>query len=259
MHDYSTIAEFYDHVVPYRNRADVPFFVGAAKESGGPVLEIGCGTGRILIPVARAGCEITGLDLSEPMLAICREKLFREPADVQARAKIVAGDMRKFELGQSFRLVIAPFRCFLHLLEVKDQLDCLAAVHRHLSPGGRFILDVFDPSLETLTDKKYRQEYGDEPEFTMPDGRRVQRRSRNAAYDSAHQIVDSELIYNITYPDGRAERLVDSFPVRCIFRYEAEHLLARSGFELEAVYGGYDKSPFGAKVPGELICVARKP
>lgn len=259
MHDYSKIAEFYDYVVPYRERPDVAFFVNAARESGGPVLEVGCGTGRILIPTARVGFEITGLDLSAEMLAVCREKLSREAGEVQARARIVDGDMRHFEVNQKFRLITAPFRCFLHLLKVQDQLDCLASIHRHLLPGGKFILDIFDPWLPILVDEKYRSEHGEEPEFTMPDGRRVQRRSRIVSYDSTTQVVDSELIYYITHPNGRTERIVDPLRLRCIFRYEAEHLLARAGFELENVYCDYDKSPHGTKTPGELICVARKP
>ncbi len=259
MHDYSKIAEFYDHVVPYRERPDVAFFVEVARESGGPLLEVGCGTGRILIPTARAGFEITGLDLSAEMLAVCREKLSHESSDVQARVKTVQGDMRRFDLNQTFRLVTAPFRCFLHLLTVQDQLDCLASIHRHLLPGGRFILDIFDPWLPMLVDEKYRGEHGEESEFTMPDGRRIQRRSRIVFYDNTTQIADSELIYYITHSNGRTERIVDPLRLRCIFRYEAEHLLARAGFQLENIYCDYEQSPYGAKTPGELVCVARKP
>lgn len=85
-------------VVPYRNRQDVTFFVEAAKESGGPVLEIGCGTGRVLIPTARAGIQVVGLDQSQHMLRVCRERLLREPQDVQCRVQLVRADMRDFEL-----------------------------------------------------------------------------------------------------------------------------------------------------------------
>src|SRR6185503_14924092 len=99
---YAFIAELYDQVVPYRERADVAFFVEAAREAGSPVLEVGCGTGRVLIPTARAGLEVVGLDLSPNMLGVCRQKLKDEPEAVQSRVQLVQADMRNFELGHLF-------------------------------------------------------------------------------------------------------------------------------------------------------------
>lgn len=256
-HDF--VAEFYDHIRPYRDRQDVAFFVEMARESGGPVLEIGCGTGRVLIPTAQAGIEIVGLDNSERMLAICREKLFREPAEVQSRVKLVRGDMRQFDLGRAFHLVTTPFRPFQHLITVDDQLSCLASIHGHLANGGRLILDLFNPDMQRLVDEKYLSEQEDEEPFTMPDGRRVIRRNRIASRDPFRQVQQVELIYYVTHPDGRDERLVHAFPFRYLFRFEAEHLLARSGFQVEDVYADFDKTPYGSKYPGELIFVARKP
>lgn len=255
---YGFVAEFYDAIEPYRQRPDVDFYVELAQHSGGPVLEVGCGTGRILLPVARSGMTITGLDLSPQMLAVCRSKLADEPADVQARVTLLEGDMRDFDLGQTFALVTTPFRAFQHLETVEDQLSCLAAIHRHLRPGGALVLDLFNPGLPFLTDEARLEEWGDEPDFQIADGRVVRRRARIARRDWFRQIQDSEMIYYVTHPDGREERLVHSFPMRYIFRYEAEHLLARSGFEVEALYAGFDKSPYGSQYPGELIFVARR-
>jgi SAM-dependent methyltransferase len=258
MHDeYEAIAEFYDHVVPYRDRQDVSFFVGAARESGGQVLEIGCGTGRILIPTARAGVAIVGLDLSPAMLTVCRERVAAEPADVRSRIDLVQGDMRDFHLGSRFSLVTVPFRPFQHLLTVDDQLACLASIRRHLQVGGRLILDLFNPSLDLIL-RPTLDEVGDEPEFALPDGRRVLRRLRIASCDRFAQVNQVDLIYYIDHPDGRSERLVHSFPLRYLFRFEAEHLLARSGFEVEHLYADYDKTPYGSLYPGELIFVARR-
>src|SRR5205809_612339 len=103
--EYAFVAELYDSVVPYRDRQDVAFFVDAAKTAGGRVLEVGCGTGRVLIPTARAGVGITGLDLSEHMLAVCRERLAHDDAGVRSRVQLTFGDMRAFDLGQRFALV----------------------------------------------------------------------------------------------------------------------------------------------------------
>jgi len=123
------VARLYDQIIPYRDRPDVDFFVDAAIQSGGSVLEVGCGTGRVLIPTAREGIPITGLDLSEHMLDICRQKLKEEPREVQDRAILIQGDMRVFSLGKTFSLVTTPFRPFQHLLTVEDQLSCLSSIH----------------------------------------------------------------------------------------------------------------------------------
>ncbi len=255
---YDSVAQFYDHVVPYMRRADVAFFVEAAKEFAGPVLELGCGTGRVLIPLARDGVEVFGLDSSSSMLSVCRTNLSRESQEVQSRVQLREADMRNFEIGSKFRLVTIPFRPFQHLISVEDQLACLASVHRHLEDGGRMILDLFNPDLRALVDERRLAERGDEPEFQTADGRRVLRRERIAGRDLFNQVQDCELIYHVTESDGRTHRVVHSFRLRHLFRFEAEHLLARSGFLVEQLYSDYDRSPYGSKYPGELIFVARK-
>lgn len=256
--EYAFIADLYDYVVPYRTRSDVDFFVEAAKGSGGPVLEVGCGTGRVLIPTARAGVDIIGLDLSPHMLDVCRQRLRDEPAAVRSRVQLIQADMRDFELNQAFKLVTVPFRPFQHLTTVPDQLSCLGSIHRHLVEGGRLILDLFNPSLEKLVQDDLGQEFGEEPEFTMSDGRRIIRRHKLVARDYFNQINQVELIYYVTHPDGREEKLVHAFAMRYLYRFEAEHLLARCGFEVQQVYGDYDKSPYGSNYPGELIFIAQK-
>jgi SAM-dependent methyltransferase len=255
--EYAFVAELYDYVPPYQDRQDVAFYVEAALESKGPVLEIGCGTGRILIPTARAGLEIVGLDLSAHMLAVCRQRLEQEDEEVQARVQLVQADMRAFELSQKYRLITIPFRPFQHLTTIEDQMACLGAIRSHLEVGSRFILDIFNPSLGALTSETGK-EFGGEPEFTTPDGRRIIRRHKIVARDYFSQINHVELIYEVTHPDGRQERLVHAFPMKYLFRFEVEHLLARCGFEVEQVYADYDKSPYGSKYPGELIFMARK-
>ncbi|MEO8449482.1 MAG: class I SAM-dependent methyltransferase [Gemmatimonadota bacterium] len=258
MHDeYAAIADLYDHVVEYRDRDDVAFFVDLAKELEAPVLEIGCGTGRVLIPIARAGLEVVGLDLSPTMLGVCRERLRNEPPEVQSRVKLVQADMREFDLDGTFNLVTIPFRPFQHLVTVEDQVSCLDSVHRHLVHRGVLVLDLFNPSLDFLV-RPTGEEAPAEPEFSMPDGRRVIRRHRIVSHDRLRQTNQVELIYYVTHADGRKERLVHAFPMRYLFRYEAEHLLARAGFEIVQLYGGYDKSGYGTTYPGELIFVARK-
>ena len=125
LYDRARVAEFYDHIYASAGRKDADFYVGLAKELGGPVLELDCGTGRVLIPTAREGIDITGIDLSEHMLDICRTKLAQESDEVQARTRIVRADTRDFDLGTQFKLMTIPFRPFQHLITVEDQLACL--------------------------------------------------------------------------------------------------------------------------------------
>jgi SAM-dependent methyltransferase len=252
------VARIYDQVIPYRERPDVDFFIEAALESGGPVLEVGCGTGRVLLPTARAGIPITGLDLSNYMLDVCRDMLKQETREVQNRVQLVQGDMRDFELGKKFTLVTTPFRPFQHLLTSGDQIRCLECIHRHLDPDGTFILDIFNPSLTGITADNLGQEVGAEPEFTTPYGIKVRRFNKTNQRDHLNQILDVELIYYLTHPDGREERIVHAFQMRYLFHYEAEHLLARCGFEVLDCFADYQKNPLGSIHPGELIFIARK-
>lgn len=247
------VAQLYDQVILYRERPDVDFFQQEALVSGGPVLEVGCGTGRVLLPTARSGISITGLDLSSHMLDVCRRALQRESREVQERVTLVEGDMRDFDLGQKFNLITTPFRPFQHLLTVEDQLRCLASIRRHLAPDGVFILDIFNPSLTGITANNIDQEVGEEPEFTTPEGIKVRRYNKTKARDHYRQILDVELIYYLTYPDGREERIVHAFQMRYLFRFEAEHLLVRAGFQVLDLFSDYHKNPYGALYPGELI------
>ncbi len=253
------VAGYYDHVLPYRERSDVPFYVDMARAAGGPVLEVGCGTGRILIPTARAGLSITGLDLAEPMLRVCEERLANETPEVRARVRLVRGDMRSFEVeggAGAFALVTVPFRAFLHLLEVADQMACLAAIHRHLRPGGRLVLDIFNPSLRLLALAKEGDVAGEEAPFLAPGGETVIRRHVYQAKDPFRQVNEVDLIYEVRHPDGSEQKLTHRTALRYMFRFEAEHLLARCGFRVEALYSDYDRTPFGTKYPGELVFVA---
>ncbi|HXO85775.1 MAG TPA: class I SAM-dependent methyltransferase [Gemmatimonadales bacterium] len=251
---YDAIPDFgllYDHVPLYLERTDVGFYVEEAKQSGGAVLELGCGTGRILIPIARAGSTIVGLDSSTQMLARCRANLSPEPAAVQQRVTLHQRDMHDFDLGVAFPLIIAPFRVFQHLTTVEAQLRFLANVARHLAPRGRFVFDVFNPRFEILVSAD-GSEREDTPDTRLPDGRTFRRAYRIARVRWVDQVSESELIY---YVGGK--RYVQAFEMRWFLPAELQHLLARAGFRVRNVYGDFARGPLVDGAP-EQVVVAQK-
>ena len=251
-----SMAEFYDCIEPLATRPDIAFYVAAARECGGPILELGCGTGRILIPTARAGIEISGVDGSECMLAACRGRVAGEAVDVQRRISLHQGDIRAFHLARRFRLITMPFRLFQYLLTVEEQLACLAAVHRHVEPEGSLILDVAEPSIYKLASPLDATDVVAEETPALPDGRKIVRRHRTLDRDLCSQTFSTELAFHVTYPDGRSQDFAHQHRFRYLFRFELEHLLARAGFIIRDVYSGFDRSPYGSTYPSDLVIIA---
>jgi SAM-dependent methyltransferase len=251
----SFIADYYDESPIVKGRLqDVMFYGDAARQYGDPILELGCGTGRITMELAEAGKRITGLDLSERMLERAVKKRAKLLVEARERVHLVQGDMKRFDLGEKFRLIIIPFRPFQHLLEVQQQVDCLGCVRKHLAPGGKLVLDVFQTDAERMHDPVHMRE-ALVTEYKTADGRQVKISERVAAFHRADQINDVEMIYSVVHPSGRKERLVFAWPLRYFFRYEIEHLLLRCGFKVKALYGNFDRSPIVDDSP-EMIFVA---
>ena len=249
---YDAIPDFgllYDSVPLYAARQDVGFYLDEAKAAGGSVLEVGCGTGRILLPIARAGSRITGIDGSKHMLERCRAKLAVEPAAVQSRVKLAQHDMRDFNLGEKFALIIAPFRVVQHLTTIDDQLRFLATVARHLAPQGRLSFDVFNPRFDLLVGAD-GVEREDTPEQRLPDGRTFRRTYRVARVRWMDQVSEAELIY---YVDGT--RYVQAFEMRWYLAAELRNLLARAGFRVREMYGDFARGPLVDGCP-ELVVTA---
>jgi SAM-dependent methyltransferase len=257
LYDTAVAAEYFDRLWSdvVRGHADADFYLEAAKSAGGATLELGCGTGRILLPLAEAGHRVCGLELSPHMLDRCRTKLAELPREVQGRVRLVEGNMVEFELGEQFQLITFPFRSFQHLQSTSEQLACLACAHRHLAPGGRLILDLFQTDPRRMHDPEFFNERAIPGETTLPDGRRVRLAERAVALHRAIQSNDVELISYVTHPDGRAERIVNAFRVRYFFRYEVEHLLARAGFCVVEIFGSFDRTPLRDDSP-EMIFIA---
>lgn len=257
--EYDAHAEDYD--ARFRGyTADIAFYVEEAVRAGGPALELGCGTGRVMIPVAEAGVEVVGLDVSPAMLDRLRAKLPTLPEDVRSRMRVLQGDMRTFDLGQQFALVYIPFRAFLSLLTAGDQKATLGRIHHHLRDGGRLALNFFNPALDVIAGATKRwQPFFETPReaFTNEDGNRVMVWNPRH-YDTVNQILESFLVNEEIDASGRVvDRQYIPLTLRWIYRFEFEHLLTACGFEVEALYGTFDRQPF-TREEQELIWVARK-
>jgi ubiquinone/menaquinone biosynthesis C-methylase UbiE len=251
----SFIADYYDASPPVARRTqDIAFYRDAAREYGDPVLELGCGTGRVTMALAEAGRRVIGLDVSERMLERAIRKRASLRVEARERLHFIQGDMTQFQLGEKFRLIIIPFRAFQHLLETEEQIACLEQVKKHLSPKGRLIVDFFQTDAQHMHDPACQQE-SLLAEYEMPGQGRVKLYERVVAFHRAQQRNDAEMIFEVMRSDGRQERLVWSWTVRYFFRYEVEHLLARCGLRTSALYGDFDKSPLRDTSP-EMIFVA---
>ena len=252
------VAELYDLNPVYAERThDIGFYLNFCREANGPVLELGCGTGRILLPAAREEVEIVGLDLSAFMLDRCKVKLAKEDPEVRSRVELIHGTMTDFSVEQQFALTIIPFRAFQHLVDVANQISCLRCIARHLRPGGRLVFDVFNPDFSKILAWKHGEEIENVPDTEIADGRKVRRTHRLVRHSRAGQFNEVELISYVTEADGSVKRYVQAFPMRYFSRFELEHLLARNGFEVETVYGNFDPAPFEDDSP-EMVFVARK-
>lgn len=257
---YDAIPDFgllYDSVPLYAARRDVAYYVWEASAGSDPILELGCGTGRILLPLARAGHRVVGLDGSSQMLDRCRAKLAAETEAVRERITLHQADVRGFDLEARFPLIIAPFRIMQHLTTTEDQLRFLGNVFRHLPPGGRFLFDVFNPNFAALVAAN-GAEREDTPNVTLADGRVFRRAARVTRVRWVDQVSETELIYYVSPGSGSPPvRHVQAFEMRWFLRAELAHLLARSGFRLRSMEGNFDGAPLVDGSP-ELVVQAER-
>lgn len=250
---YDQWADIYDSIYSYVTN-DIPFYVEEARSSGGPVLELGCGTGRVTLPIAEAGIEIVGLDSSSRMLDVAREKhaLTNKP---RSPVTFVEGDMRDFDLGRKFSLIIIPFRGFLALLNVSDQVDALVKIRDHLSPGGRLILNVFVPDIDMLG------QVGDTPyhlrDVTDPATGVTYVLWQQSSYDIYNQLIHTRLTIETLDMGGVVvKKMYKEFQLRYAHRWELHHLLRMCGFHVVDVYGDFDRSPLD-ETSAEMIWIAQ--
>lgn len=244
---------FYSEAPP-QIAGDVAFYEDLARKTGGPVLELACGTGRIALALAAAGLDVVGIDSSEGMLTVARRKLIELPASVRRRVTLVHQDMSELNLGRHFGFIFVPFRSFQHLLTIALQRRCLDGIHRHLEPYGRLALHLFDPRLDLLTgaSSPAAQLTGTHPAT----GRRYVGEMLETQFDHLAQIRTDLWRYAEVDASGKVvAEDTRAMALRWTYRWELHHLLELCGFTVEA-----EQSDFAGAAPSygkELIVVGR--
>ncbi len=241
--------------VPPQIAGDAAFYASLAGEAGGPVLELACGTGRLTLALAEQGFEITGVDISDGMLALARRKAAECPQAVHDRLTFVRQDMTRLELPGRFGFAFVPFRSFQHLLTTDQQRAALAAIARHLVPDGRLALHLFDPRLDLLggANTVPAEISGADPVT----GHRFVGEIVRTRFDHLAQIRRDVWRYR----EMNSARTVIAeetreMALRWTYRHELRHLVELCGFTFEAEYSNFAGAPpaYGE----ELIVVARR-
>jgi SAM-dependent methyltransferase len=245
---------------------DVWFFVQLARRlRPARVLELACGSGRVTLPLgrlaAREGFEVTGLDVSGDMLEQARRKLAEAADDVRARVQLFEGDMREWRAPEPFDLILVPCASMSHLLTLDDQLAAWRRAHDNLRPGGRFVVDVSMADLRTFAESLQtppRAVVEMDIDSSVPhEGKRLIR--YKATYYAAHeQRARIHFLYDKFDAADTADRYVSDFECHVYFPRELELLFLHTGYDVEAVYGGYDFRRLQA-ASREMVMVGRRP
>jgi SAM-dependent methyltransferase len=250
LHEYDPLADLYD--LEYDHDHDLPFWLALAEREDGPVVEWGAGTGRLAAPLAGVGLCVTAVEVSQNMVEKGLEKDYA--------VEWIRGDMRRVKLGERYGLAVCAFNSFLCLLSVDDALAFLHNARENLKPGGLLGIEVTAFAPEELC------EGADGPtlrhDFTRERGQGTPKRTLErfsvSRYDAASQLLRMRLFYELYGRGGELEnKRVHKLTVRIVGRGELELMLRLAGFEVEAVYGGFEGEPFTAG-SDHLIVLARR-
>jgi SAM-dependent methyltransferase len=235
-----------------RRRADVTFYRELAKRRGGPILDLGCGSGRATIPLARDGHQVFAIDQSASMLAKLRSRVADLPAAAAAaRIQVASGNLCTFDAPGRFNLAFATFNVLEHLYTRGELAACLARVAAHLAPGGAFAFDVQMPDLAWLIRDPAKR--WAKTRFTDPTTKRPMFYSTNHDYDPVGQIANIRLYYEPV--DGKGPTRIVKLSQRKYFPAELEALVSHAGFRVVDRYGDFAWKPLDATAESQvLIC-----
>ena len=253
MHDpYVSIADIYDF--SYDDFTDdIDFYENLAQSVDGPLLELGVGSGRVALPLARTGYDVTGIDTSPSMLERGRQNL-RDAGKIEGRLELLAGDMTSFDLGRRFAMVFVAANTFQHLLTTKDQLACLQRVKAHLEPGGIFAMSVRSPASVSWDDSGWAPLLLHWTRTDPATGDEVMKLVADQP-DPGRMVRRLTYVYDRVAKDGGVRRSVFVTELRHSTQAELTLLLQQVGLRVTHVYGDYDLTPVG--IGDDLVFVAR--
>jgi SAM-dependent methyltransferase len=236
----------YDDLIRSLSLADRPFHSEEAKRARGPVLELACGTGRLTIPIAQSGVGIVGLDQPASVLAYARTKAERAGVIIDW----IEADCRHREIGRKFPLIFMAFNSMQHLHDDASLAGLFGNVKKHLAEGGRFIFDVFNPSIEVLS-RDPAQPYV-ERQYEEPDGRGTITLEQTSSYDDAAQV--NRITRYFSLPDQKDFR-VEQLHMRCFLPQELDLLVQANGIEIEEKFSDFEQKPFaGGGMKQVVVC-----
>jgi SAM-dependent methyltransferase len=241
-------AKYYDRIYHHlRDGVDNRFYLDMVEKAGGRVLEVGSGTGRFFLDALEQGADIYGIDISPAMLDVLRAKL---PAEQLSR--VSEQGITDFRFDRPFRLIMAPFRVFMHLMSIEEQLLALQNAYDHLEPGGKFVFDAFVPRLDIIMNgidemKDFEEEV--EPGLTV-------RRIVSSHSDLIRQVSHIRFRFEIEDSSGVRSQVWES-DLRLFFRWELEHLMTRSPFDKWKILGDFEGNEL-RQGSGEFVVVGER-
>jgi len=257
---YSVAAKYYDQAFAVReDLLDLRFYVDLARQSGGPVLELACGTGRILLPIARQGIAIHGIDISAPMIKILRKNLQREPAEVKKLISVGEGDIRSFRSSRKYPLVIIPFRPLQNMHSLADQLAALHTAAVHMEEDGILAFDVLFPRFDFFHWRTGEESCELEWAVKSKPGRIVRRYFRKDSVDKVNHSFTAALVFR-TYEGGKVIR-EEAEPIKVSY-YTYPHLRALfllAGLEIMEEYGSLARAPLDSHSQQMVFLLKRRP
>lgn len=247
---------FYDTSVRYYDAENADFiedlllYSMLAAEAGDPILDVGCGTGRVMLHLAQEGYRTVGLDISAPMLDRGRHKLAARPR-LAGRASFVQGDALNPPLAEQFGLIIVPYNTFMHFSEQADQLAALRACRRLLAPDGLLVLDLPNAGEGYASQGDDNLTY--ERTFHAPESGNPVMQFSISTIDRAAQLLHVTWVYDEAAPDGTLRRAVAPLTLRYVFPGEMDLMLAASGLARVEMFGDYDRAPFEDGAPRMVV------
>lgn len=246
--DAARFAALYDLDAPHGPSEGIDWFRAIARRTGGPILELGCGTGRVAIPLAQDGHEVVGLDRSQAMLERAERHARREGVSL----RLVEGDIRSFSFSESFALIAIPFNTFL-MLTPDERWACLARAREHLTATGLLAVDCFQPDPELIAGL----DGGVREEWTRHDPESGRDVTKFASSRANVDQIDLRWWFEELDEDGHVRRWQRATTMHYLYRREAELMYSAAGFDLDALHGDYDGSPADGTSP-KLLVVARR-